>query len=184
MGIAREHELVLPFIAAFSKYKDLLQEAENKAVSFYGPILCRSEIVTVDQFTNYYHDEMGAGLFKQLWAFENLIDPAVLPDFKNQTNDWEMDAAQNWPQPESDRVERPLNLDPGYIETGKLILATTKDHAHRIYLRNGIFAEITLMYQNKQWKAFPWTYPDYQCEIFLKFINQCREYVLKKRKKH
>lgn len=182
MGIARKHEPVLPFIAAFSKYKDLLDSARSKAISCYGPVLFESEIVTVDQFTDYYKDEMGTGLFKQLWGFSQLIDPAILADFKNQTNGWETEAAKLYPQPESGRVDRPLNLDPGYIETGKLILATTKDHAHRIYLRDGIFAELTLMYQNKQWKPFPWTYPDYQSAPFIHFINQCREYVLKKRR--
>ncbi|MBO7722915.1 MAG: DUF4416 family protein, partial [Thermoguttaceae bacterium] len=77
--------------------------------------------------------------------------------------------------------ERPLNLDPGYIDLGKFVLASTKDHGHRIYLRDGIFAEITLSYSQKRWQALPWTYADYKNEANQVFLTDCRNYLHQRR---
>ena len=74
-------------------------------------------------------------------------------------------------------VPRPLNLDPGYIDLGKLILASTKDHLHRIYLKEGIFAETTLYYSQKAWQKLPWTYPDYQSAGYQAFLTECRDHL-------
>ena len=73
---------------------------------------------------------------------------------------------------------RPLNLDPGYITPAKLVLASTKDHAHRIYLRDGIFAEVTLVYRQRKWQPLEWTYPDYRRDDYQRFFTQCREWLL------
>jgi hypothetical protein len=100
-----------------------------------------------------------------------------LPKIKCLTNDWEIE----FKSVSACSAERPLNIDPGYIDLGKLILASTKDHAHRIYLSEGIFAETTLMYTQKQWKPLPWTYPDYQSTGYQKFLIKCREYLKTKR---
>ncbi len=121
---------------------------------------------------------MGSDLKKTFFAFEKLIDPGDLSDFKRQTNVWEEEYAQA-----NDHDEpRPLNLDPGYISEAKLVLASTKDHAHRIYLRDGIYAEVTLHYQSKAWQSSAWTYPDYQRPDFQAFFTECREYVKKRRR--
>jgi hypothetical protein len=120
---------------------------------------------------------MGEKLPKRLWSFETLISPDMLPKIKCLTNEWEAE----FKTLADCSVERPLNIDPGYIDLGKLILASTKDHAHRIYLSEGIFAETTLMYTQKQWKPLPWTYPDYQSAGYQKFLTQCRDYLKSKR---
>lgn len=121
---------------------------------------------------------MGAVLFKRFWAFERLIDPGELAVIKRTTNRWEGEIAEQIRGEKGESVSsRPLNLDPGYIDLGKLILASTKDHAHRIYLSNGIFAETTLMYTQKQWRPLPWTYADYQSEGYQKFFTECREHL-------
>jgi hypothetical protein len=73
---------------------------------------------------------------------------------------------------------RPLNLDPGYITPAKLLLASTKDHAHRIYLAEGIYAEITLMFRQRRWQPTEWTYPDYRRDDYQEFFSQCREWLL------
>ena len=75
------------------------------------------------------------------------------------------------------QLERPLNLDPGYITDSKLVLASTKNHAHRIYLAEGIFAEITLRFQGGQWRPWEWTYPDYRRADFQQFFTDCRNYL-------
>ena len=73
---------------------------------------------------------------------------------------------------------RHLNLDRGYLTPAKLVLASTKDHAHRIYLRDGIFAEVTLVYRQRKWQPLEWTYPDYRRDDYQAFFTQCREWLL------
>ncbi len=120
---------------------------------------------------------MGPALPKRFWVFENLIDPARLATIKRATNDWEAEIGARLQAEGRSDGPRPLNLDPGYIDLGKLILASTKDHAHRIYLRDGIFAETTLMYTQKSWRALPWSYSDYQDAKNQTFFTECREYL-------
>ncbi len=171
MGQIKQPSPVLLFIAAFAPDDKTLDWAKQRAETAFGPIALESEPFRFDRFTDYYAKSMGAALVKRLWGFRNTIDPASLPDVKRTTNDWEAEYARLV----NTEVERPLNLDPGYVDLGKLILASTKDHAHRIYLRDGIFAETTLMYTLKHWKALPWTYPDYQSPEYHEFLNRCRE---------
>jgi hypothetical protein len=72
---------------------------------------------------------------------------------------------------------RPLNLDPGYLTPAKLVLASTKDHAHRIYLSRGIYAEVTLFYKDRHWQPREWTFPDYRRADYQEFFSQCRAYL-------
>ena len=121
--------------------------------------------------TNYYAAEMGVGLKKQFWAFAGAIDPGRLAAIKLATNQWEAEYAARSLHPEP----RPLNLDPGYLTLAKLVLASTKDHAHRIYLADGIYAEVTLSFRGGAWQPFDWTYPDYRRGDYHEFFTQCRE---------
>ena len=79
--------------------------------------------------------------------------------------------------PSGDEVERPLNLDPGYLSEAKLVLATTKDRDHRIYLGQGIFAECTLYFHKQQWQPRDWTYPDFCSTPYRSFLAECRDYL-------
>ena len=90
-----------------------------------------------------------------------------LADIKRQTNAWEAEYAALGLHPEP----RPLNLDPGYITLAKLVLASTKDHAHRIYLGDGIYAEVTLAYRDRRWQPLEWTYPDYRRDDYQQFFT-------------
>ena len=101
-----------------------------------------------------------------------MIDPASLPDLKRHTNMWEEEYARQ----HAGGVPRPVNLDPGYVTQAKLILASTKDRDHRIYLGRGIFAENTLFFASGAWKTRPWTYPDYQRADYHQFLTRCRDY--------
>lgn len=185
MGQIRQPQNVLLFMAVFSPFGIAFDWTLRRAEEEFGAVALRSGAFPFEQFTNYYAPTMGAKLPKELWAFQKRIDPAALPKIKCLTNKWEADFVQETAAGNvsgSDvSVSRPLNIDPGYIDLGKLILASTKDHAHRIYLSKGIFAETTLVYTQKHWKALPWSYPDYQSEGYQTFLTQCRELLKKSR---
>ncbi len=164
---------VLLIVAASSRYAAALEWALNRCVSQFGQIALKSEPFDFTE-TDYYAATMGIALKKQFFALERLIDPAALADTKRQSNIWETEYAAL-----GDHLEpRPLNLDPGYITPAKLVLASTKDHAHRIYLRDGIFAEVTLSFRSRRWQPHEWTYPDYRRDDYQAFFTQCRERLL------
>jgi hypothetical protein len=168
----RAAQSVMLLVAAFSRHDVALDWGREKLREHFGTIQLESPRFDFSE-TDYYEKSMGSGLKKTFFAFQTLIDPGAMPEIKRQTNDLERDYAAA-----ADHLEeRPLNLDPGYIVEGKLVLASTKDHAHRIYLRDGIYAEVTLHFQHGAWQKSPWTYPDYQRADFQAFFTQCREYV-------
>jgi hypothetical protein len=177
MGSIHLPKPVLLFMAVFSSDSSAFDWGRKRVEAQWGPLVLESESFPFETFTDYYTSTMGEILPKRLWAFEKLINPDMLPKIKCLTNDWEAEFKSQT----ASSVERPLNMDPGYIDLGKLILASTKDHAHRIYLADGIFAETTLIYTQKQWKPLPWTYPDYQSIGYQIFLTQCREYLKAKR---
>jgi hypothetical protein len=72
-------------------------------------------------------------------------------------------------------IKRPVNLDPGYIEQAKVVLASTKNFYHRIYIGRGIFAEVTMHFKNNTYQFFPWTYPDYQSRDYQEFFLRTRQ---------
>jgi hypothetical protein len=171
MGEACEHRRVLCFVAAFSRYPAAIEWARQRLESQWGPIALRSDWFAFRE-TAFYESTMGPDLLKVLWAFERLIDPASLAARKLLTNQWE----QEYAQVHAGAEPRLLNLDPGYLTEAKLILASTKDRDHRIYLERGIFAENTLYFHAGSWQKRPWTYPDYQRADYHQFLSRCREY--------
>ena len=169
MGDIQLPASVLLIIAASTRHRDALDAARQRCVQHYGPVAVVSDAFDFVE-TDYYAPTMGEGLKKQFFAFERLIDAAALAEIKRQTNEWEAEYAALGLHVEP----RPLNLDPGYITPAKLVLASTKDHAHRIYLRDGIFAEVTLAYRAGRWQPLDWTYPDYRRDDYQSFFTQCR----------
>jgi Domain of unknown function (DUF4416) len=173
MGEIHEPAPVLLIVAAISRHDAAREWARQRCADHYGPVALKSEPFDFIE-TDYYTATMGAGLKKQFFAFERLVDPAALAGIKCDTNGWEAEYAALGRHEEP----RPLNLDPGYITPAKLVLASTKDHAHRIYLRDGIYAEVTLAYRHRRWQPLEWTYPDYRREDYQRFFTQCRERLL------
>jgi len=117
-------------------------------------------------YTTYYEPEFGGDLVRQILAFERLIDPGSLAEVKVWTNDLEERLGAEG--------HRRVNLDPGYVSEAKLVLASTKDYGHRIYIGQGIYAEVTLSWRNKDYRPQPWTYPDYQSEAYLEAFRAIR----------
>jgi hypothetical protein len=170
MGQPNEHDPVLLLSAVFSRYPEAHAWARKQMESHWGPVKLESPVFRFEE-TAYYEPTMGPALDKQFLAFERLISPTDLVDVKLATNAWEEEYARLGRHPES----RPLNLDPGYLTPAKLILASTKDHTHRIYLERGIFAEITLYYKDKAWQSGPWTFPNYKRADYHEFFTRCRQ---------
>ena len=160
----------------------LFAEAETALTERFGVVDLRSDVLPFD-FTTYYHKEMGSPLFRQFIAFERLIDSATLPDVKRWTNELEVGnglSRVEFADLRDGQIHRRINLDPGYVTAAKLVLATTKDHAHRLYLRDGIFAEVTLTFRGKSFQPMEWTYPDYRTAEYIAFFNAVRaDYVMR-----
>jgi hypothetical protein len=170
MGEIHRHLPVMPILAAFSRSDCALDWARERAIAAWGRIALESPRFPFVE-TDYYSATMGSDLKKCFWAFVELRDPSELVDWKLAANDWETDYAQRARHAES----RPLNLDPGYLTLAKLVLASTKDHAHRIYLDRGIFAEVTLYFKDSRWQHREWTFPDYRRADYQQFFHEARE---------
>ena len=156
MGIPRpdrQEKLVASILyAADVDLGALLVELEGA----WGPIDYLGPELAFDH-TDYYTEEMGAPLRRRVAAFRRFIDPADLPVVKITSNRIE-DQGRN------ERGGRRINIDPGCLAAESLVLATTKNFAHRIYLGRGIFADLTLLYRGRAYEALEWTYPDYALE--------------------
>jgi hypothetical protein len=158
----------------------LFDRAEAVLAERFGKPSCASGVMKFD-FTAYYEPEMGANLLRKFIAFERPVNPADLAEIKLWTNAVETsfsEAAASQRPP----VRRPINLDPGYVTPSKLVLATTKDHAHRIYLDRGIYAEVTLRFLKGAFEPMPWTYPDYCTEAYRRFFKRVRAELLARQK--
>jgi hypothetical protein len=177
MGAIAEPAPVLLILAAFSRHGDALDWAEKRSAEAWGPAALSSPRFAFVE-TVYYEPSMGAGIQKCFWAYEGLIDPAAVVDLKLLTNQWEAEYAEKSGHSES----RPLNLDPGYLTPAKLVLASTKDHAHRLYLSRGIYAEVTLFYKDRQWQHRDWTFPDYRRADYQQFFSECRDYLRRRQR--
>ena len=176
MGQSSLHSPALLLLAAFSRYDTAIDWARRRASETWGPISLESPRFDFAE-THYYDATMGQGLKKAFFTFQQPFDPAELVEIKLETNRWEVEYAVAAGHAEP----RPLNLDPGYLTLAKLVLASTKDFAHRIYLSRGIYAEVTLQYKHHRWQHHEYTFPDYRRADYQQFFTECRE-TLKRRK--
>ena len=139
----------------------------NTILKPLGEIEDLSPILEFDEFSQYYSKEMGSGL-KRLWvSFRGTIDPESIVDLKLISNEIE--------HKYSVEGKRTINIDPGYVSLTNLVLVTTKNYSHRIYLGKGIYGEVTLIYRKKEgFVPLQWTYPDYRTPVALDFFNKVR----------
>ena len=149
---------------------DCLKAALAAVEKTYGRIDMQSEVFPFTQ-TEYYKGQTGESIIRQFATIEKLVDPGKLASFKHKSNRLEQKLAKDL----STGLYRPVNLDPGIIEPSKLILATTKNFAHRIYIGDKMYAEVTLSYHKGQWVSFDFTFPDYKQQCYHDFFSRVRE---------
>jgi hypothetical protein len=135
----------------------------------FGKADLASDVWTFDQ-TDYYKDETGEHILRQFVSIERLINPGSLAKIKHTTNKLEQKLAAKLALP----LPRPVNLDPGIIEPSKLVLATTKNYSHRIYIGKKMYAEVTLTFSKGSWNAFDYTYSDYRRSTYHEFFGKVR----------
>ncbi|HEU4342784.1 MAG TPA: DUF4416 family protein [Candidatus Binatia bacterium] len=173
MGIPREPTPAKYFVALLSAEANLLATVEGDLTALLGAIDARSEILPWS-VSRYYQEEMGAGLLRRFISFWSLISPARLAAVKLQTQQVEEKFRWNT----EGRRGRRINIDPGYLEKDKIVLASTKNAAHRIYLDYGIYGEATLIYYDGAYKGCRYTYPDYLWPETMAFLNSARNLYL------
>ncbi|HUT36794.1 MAG TPA: DUF4416 family protein [Planctomycetota bacterium] len=169
MGDIRSPKPVKLLVGMLAQRPEWLDAAERLLAADFGPIDLASDLIPFD-FTDYYAPEMGPRLLRKFVTHERLIRPGDIAAIKLRTNQLEAELARELAAP----VPRPVNLDPGYLDGSKLVLATTKDYVHRIYLSGGIYAEITLTYRKGSYAPTPWTYRDYATPPYLAFFAKAR----------
>lgn len=171
MGAITSPLPVKPIIAVLTAEPPLLSSVYQVLSHRLGAIDWTSALLPFNS-TTYYAAEMGENLQRQFLSFKRLMDAGELAAMKRFTNEVEREFA-----PTIDRngtQHRRVNLDAGYVCSAKLVLASTKDHAHRIYLRDGIYAEITLRFHRKTFRPWDWTYPDYRSPAYIDIFNHIR----------
>ncbi len=170
MGNPKLHKPVKLIMSIIFKNTFSYEEAKCEVQNNFGELDFEYKLLFFN-YTNYYEKEFGPNLFRRIISFKSLIKPEILPDIKIFTNSIEKKMAKI----EENKTKRVVNLDPGYVDENKLILATTKNFSHRIYIRDGIFEEVTLYFSSKKFNAFPWTYPDYKSEKYTAIFESIRE---------
>ncbi len=172
MGTPRFPDPANLIVGVLTSDPALLSQVRAALELKFGRIDDESEPAPFD-FTDYYEPEMGKSLVRQWLAFAPLRPLDRIAEVKLATNELE----NTWWRPDGTRK---VNLDPGFLTLHNLILATTKNYAHRIYVGNGIFAEVTLLYRDGRFQALNWTYPDYQSATATEFLFRVRAgYVVK-----
>lgn len=164
--ISPEAKLICGLLAR----KEYFSAAETQLENAFGTIDGRSEIIAFT-FTDYYEPEMGDGLSRQWVSFEGAIAQSEIVKAKLRTIGIERELADS-------SGKRRVNLDPGFVCGSRLVLASTKDFSHRIYLWGGIFAEVTLIFEHGSFVPLRWSYPDYRTETATAFFKSARSVFL------
>ena len=155
------------FVGMISRDNGLFEQLKGVLQNICGPLDLESPVWKWEH-TDYYSKEMGIGLKRKFFFFRELIPPETVSEIKFKTVGLEKKYLDK-------KGGRRINLDPGYLDSAKIVLVSTKDFAHRIYLGNGIFGEVTLIYSGKTYQALPYTYPDFRSQEYLDIFQKGRE---------
>ena len=155
------------FIGMLSQDVSLIEELKNILSDIFGTVDLESPVWAWEH-TRYYENEMGPELKRKFIFFKRKIRPNEISGIKLLTNEVENKHL-------NESGGRRINLDPGYLDAAKLVLVSTKDFSHRIYLDKGIYGEVTLIYSGKTYRTLPYTFPDYRTEEYMEVFKKARE---------
>ena len=168
MATPHEPIRVKLFASLIAGEDEIMATAIGRCVGRYGPLDLLSGRLPFDH-TDYYRDEMGDGLFRKVVSFDELMAPEQLPSIKRFTNDLEGAFAGR-------DGRRRINIDPGYLVLDKVVLASCKNFSHRLYLGQGVFGEVTLLYRHGAgYGPLDWTYPDYDSDAMKTVLEDMRK---------
>ena len=162
----RKTKWVKQFVVVLSSHDERHEAAPAELESLFGAI----EHVTKPHQWNFspkYTDELGPGIRRSFVVLKSLKSADALAEWKHATNALEA----RWARHSARRV---VNLDPGYVDGSNVILASTKHYANRVYLRDGIYADLTLFYDGERYQPFPQTLPDYKTRSAVRFLMRLR----------
>lgn len=175
MGAAHEFEQEKLIIGIIYNDMAVYEEAVRVLTEEFGEIDDRSEVFSFSrEFSTYYDEEIGGEGMRVIFSFRDLVSPDRQADIKIFTNELEARLSVNG--------KRQINLDPGFISHGRLMLATTKAAGFRIPLHSGIYTELTLFWAKGEWHKLPWSYRDYQSVRVQNFLTRVRGKYLEQRK--
>lgn len=147
----------------------LMPEVETALEGFLGGVEEKTTMVPFS-YSEYYKGEMG-DLSRCFIFFLRLGPRESLVDVKLKTNGIEERMSLSG--------RRRVNIDPGYVALEHVVLATTKGFSHRLYLGQGIFGDLTLVFRNGGYRPLEWTYPDYAngetTQMFIRWRQQYKE---------
>ena len=175
MGLAYDFEKEKLIIGFIYNNEEIYEKALKIMCDRFGPFdFATEEFSFTEEFSDYYDKELGGEAKRRILSFERLVNPDRQADIKTFTNSVEAELSIDG--------NRKVNLDPGFLSHGRLLLATTKKTGFRIPLKDGIYTELTLFYARGAWQKLPWTYRDYQSERVQSFLSDVRRRYLEQRK--
>ena len=175
MAELREFEKEKLIVGLIYNDKDAYSEALRMLTDAFGEMDMESEHFSFSrEFSSYYDDELGGEGERVILSFRDTVDASRQAEIKTLTNAMEAKLSRDG--------KRLVNIDPGFINHGRLMLATTKPAGFRIPLKDGIYTELTLFWAKGKWHKLPWSYRDYQSERVQRFITEVRRVYLKQRK--
>lgn len=176
MGAIHEFEKEKLIVGVIYSDPEILGRAMDRLTERFGEWdMVSEEFSFSDEFSDYYDEELGGKGMRRIYSFLRTVDASRQAEIKEFTNSVEKELSVDG--------RRKVNLDPGFINHGRLMLATTKAASFRIPLKNGIYTELTLFYARGGWHKFPWSYRDYQSERVQKFLTEVRRVYLAERRK-
>ena len=153
------------FLAVLASTRESVDRVREMFLDQFGETDIDSGWMAFD-FTDYYADEMGPEIERVLFSFADLIDPSRLVEAKILAGEVEEKLAED--------SRRVVNIDPGYLDYFKVVLASGKPGGIKIYVDHGVYADLALYYEKGRFLPFEWGFPDFRSGYYDEFLIKVR----------